>query len=127
ADTVVFMDRGRIVEQGPPAEVLDHPRHERTRSFLQRVRTGEEPPRSVPDTPADLPRPLPEDHSSPPSPAPLSGARRPPTCCPAAASPPPGCCCPPPCSPPAPTPRPPPPATPVPGRPTGVATAAAGS
>ena len=63
ADTVVFMDRGRIVEQGPPAEVLDHPRHERTRSFLQRVRTGEETPRSVPGTPADLPRPLPEDHS----------------------------------------------------------------
>ena len=63
ADTVVFMDRGRIVEQGPPAEVLDHPRHERTRSFLHRVRTGEETPRSVPGTPADLPRPLPEDHS----------------------------------------------------------------
>src|SRR5699024_8188810 len=34
ADTVVFMYRGRIVEQGPPGEVLDHPRHERTRSFL---------------------------------------------------------------------------------------------
>lgn len=38
ADTVVFMDRGRIVEQGPPAEVLDRPRHDRTRAFLQRVR-----------------------------------------------------------------------------------------
>ncbi|MFD5317501.1 amino acid ABC transporter ATP-binding protein [Streptomyces sp. NPDC127098] len=37
ADTVVFMDEGRIVEQGPPHEVLDRPRHERTRAFLSRV------------------------------------------------------------------------------------------
>ncbi|MYT29734.1 MULTISPECIES: amino acid ABC transporter ATP-binding protein [unclassified Streptomyces] len=37
ADTVVFMDGGRIVEQGPPAQVLDHPRHERTRAFLSKV------------------------------------------------------------------------------------------
>ncbi len=39
ADTVVFMDQGRIVEQGPPAQVIDSPTHQRTRSFLQRVRT----------------------------------------------------------------------------------------
>ncbi|MFI8827961.1 amino acid ABC transporter ATP-binding protein [Streptomyces sp. NPDC053431] len=37
ADTVVFMDEGQIVEQGPPAEVLDSPRHERTRAFLSKV------------------------------------------------------------------------------------------
>ncbi|BDH11108.1 amino acid ABC transporter ATP-binding protein [Streptomyces hygroscopicus] len=37
ADTVVFMDDGRIVEQGPPGEVLDRPRHERTKSFLSKV------------------------------------------------------------------------------------------
>ncbi|MFE7612971.1 amino acid ABC transporter ATP-binding protein [Streptomyces celluloflavus] len=37
ADTVVFMDGGRIVEQGPPGQVLDHPRHERTKSFLSKV------------------------------------------------------------------------------------------
>ncbi|MEU6975749.1 MULTISPECIES: amino acid ABC transporter ATP-binding protein [unclassified Streptomyces] len=37
ADTVVFMDEGRIVEQGPPAEVLENPRHERTRAFLSKV------------------------------------------------------------------------------------------
>jgi polar amino acid transport system ATP-binding protein len=37
ADTVVFLDEGRIVEQGPPAEVLDHPRHDRTRAFLSKV------------------------------------------------------------------------------------------
>ncbi|BEL07598.1 amino acid ABC transporter ATP-binding protein [Actinoplanes sichuanensis] len=37
ADTVVFIDEGRIVEQGTPAEVLDNPRHERTRAFLSKV------------------------------------------------------------------------------------------
>jgi polar amino acid transport system ATP-binding protein len=37
ADTVVFLDEGRLVEQGPPSEVLDNPRHERTRAFLSKV------------------------------------------------------------------------------------------
>ncbi|MEU9445447.1 amino acid ABC transporter ATP-binding protein [Streptomyces sp. NPDC048304] len=37
ADRVVFLDGGRIVEQGPPSEVLDNPRHERTRDFLSKV------------------------------------------------------------------------------------------
>ncbi|MFJ9344904.1 amino acid ABC transporter ATP-binding protein [Streptomyces sp. NPDC101237] len=37
ADRIVFIDGGRIVEQGPPAEVLDRPRHERTRDFLRKV------------------------------------------------------------------------------------------
>ncbi|MET7274024.1 MULTISPECIES: amino acid ABC transporter ATP-binding protein [Streptomyces] len=37
ADTVVFMDDGRIVEQGPPGDVLDRPRHARTRAFLSKV------------------------------------------------------------------------------------------
>ncbi|WP_225822231.1 amino acid ABC transporter ATP-binding protein [Streptomyces naphthomycinicus] len=37
ADTVVFMADGRIVEQGPPAEVLGAPREERTRTFLAKV------------------------------------------------------------------------------------------
>ncbi|MFE4550550.1 amino acid ABC transporter ATP-binding protein [Streptomyces sp. NPDC056785] len=37
ADRVVFMDAGRIVEQGPPAQVLDRPAHERTRDFLSKV------------------------------------------------------------------------------------------
>ncbi|KUN00852.1 ectoine/hydroxyectoine ABC transporter ATP-binding protein EhuA [Streptomyces yokosukanensis] len=37
ADTVVFMADGRIVEQGPPAEVLGAPREERTRAFLAKV------------------------------------------------------------------------------------------
>ena len=37
ADLVVFMDGGRIVEQGPPSEVLDNPQHPRTREFLSKV------------------------------------------------------------------------------------------
>ncbi|NUR61614.1 MAG: amino acid ABC transporter ATP-binding protein [Catenulispora sp.] len=37
ADTVAFMDEGRIVEQGPPAEVLERPQHARTQEFLSKV------------------------------------------------------------------------------------------
>lgn len=37
ADTVVFLDQGRIVESGPPSEVLLNPRHERARAFLAAV------------------------------------------------------------------------------------------
>ena len=33
-DQVVFIDGGVIVEQGPPAQVLDSPREERTKKFL---------------------------------------------------------------------------------------------
>jgi ABC-type polar amino acid transport system ATPase subunit len=36
-DRVVFMDEGRIVEQGRPGDVLDRPRQERTRRFLRRT------------------------------------------------------------------------------------------
>jgi polar amino acid transport system ATP-binding protein len=36
AHRVVFLDEGRIVEQGPPSEVLVAPREERTRRFLSR-------------------------------------------------------------------------------------------
>jgi ABC-type polar amino acid transport system ATPase subunit len=35
-DRVVFMDEGRIVEQGVPKDMLDRPREERTRRFLRR-------------------------------------------------------------------------------------------
>jgi ABC-type polar amino acid transport system ATPase subunit len=35
-DRLIFMDEGRIVEQGVPADVLDRPREERTRRFLSR-------------------------------------------------------------------------------------------
>jgi polar amino acid transport system ATP-binding protein len=37
ADHVVFMDRGRVVEEGPPAEILTAPREPRTQDFLRRV------------------------------------------------------------------------------------------
>jgi len=37
ADRVVFMDGGVVVEEGPPAAVLDAPSNERTRRFLQFV------------------------------------------------------------------------------------------
>jgi len=37
ADAVVFLDEGRIVESGPPDEVLAAPTHERTRAFLTAV------------------------------------------------------------------------------------------
>ncbi len=37
AHRVLFMDHGRIVEQGPPAQVLQDPREARTRDFLARV------------------------------------------------------------------------------------------
>ncbi len=39
ADRVVFMDAGEIVEEAPPAEFFAAPRHERTRTFLRRVRS----------------------------------------------------------------------------------------
>ena len=34
ADRVIFMDHGRIVEQGPPAQIFAEPREARTRTFL---------------------------------------------------------------------------------------------
>jgi polar amino acid transport system ATP-binding protein len=37
ADRVVFIDDGRVVEQGTPAQVLDDPRHQRTQDFLSKV------------------------------------------------------------------------------------------
>jgi polar amino acid transport system permease protein len=41
ADRVVFMDEGRVIEQGPPEEVLDHPKNERTQRFLRMVEQTE--------------------------------------------------------------------------------------
>jgi general L-amino acid transport system ATP-binding protein len=37
AHRIVFLDQGRILEEGTPAQVFDAPRHERTRTFLTRV------------------------------------------------------------------------------------------
>jgi ABC-type polar amino acid transport system ATPase subunit len=38
-DRLIFMDHGRIVEQGKPLDVLDRPKEERTRRFLRRTLT----------------------------------------------------------------------------------------
>ena len=37
ANRVCFLDAGRILEQGPPAEIFSAPRELRTRQFLQRI------------------------------------------------------------------------------------------
>jgi general L-amino acid transport system ATP-binding protein len=37
ADRVIFMDRGEIVEQGPPTEFFANPTNERTRTFLSQI------------------------------------------------------------------------------------------
>ena len=37
ANRVIFMDEGQIVETGAPADVFDHPQHERTRRFLSKI------------------------------------------------------------------------------------------
>ena len=40
ADRVAFMDGGVIVEEGPAQEVIEHPRHDRTKAFLARFAQG---------------------------------------------------------------------------------------
>jgi len=37
ASSVVFLDEGRILEQGPPQQMFTAPRERRTREFLQRI------------------------------------------------------------------------------------------
>ena len=37
ATTETLVHAGRIVEQGSPSQVFDHPQHERTQAFLSRV------------------------------------------------------------------------------------------
>jgi ABC-type polar amino acid transport system ATPase subunit len=34
SDWVVFIDSGRVVEQGPPLDVLQHPREKRTKAYV---------------------------------------------------------------------------------------------
>jgi len=50
-DRVIFMDGGRLVEEGRPADLFSQPREERTRAFLRRLlRSGapHHPPRDDP-------------------------------------------------------------------------------
>lgn len=37
ADRVLFMDDGRIIEQGTPDQIFNHPQEERTKNFLSKV------------------------------------------------------------------------------------------
>ncbi|HXO89543.1 MAG TPA: glutamine ABC transporter ATP-binding protein GlnQ, partial [Stellaceae bacterium] len=37
ADTMVFMDRGEIVERGPPQDFFANPRSDRTKLFLSQI------------------------------------------------------------------------------------------
>ena len=37
SDRVIFMDGGYIVEQGPPQELINHPKEPRTIDFLNKV------------------------------------------------------------------------------------------
>lgn len=37
ADRVVFMDKGVIAEEGPPEQIFNNPKQERTREFLKRI------------------------------------------------------------------------------------------
>jgi ABC-type polar amino acid transport system, ATPase component len=38
ADKVMFLDQGTILEQGTPDELFGHPKHERTKQFLSRIK-----------------------------------------------------------------------------------------
>jgi polar amino acid transport system permease protein len=40
ADKIVFMEDGRVIEEGPPEVILQKPQHERTRRFLSLVEHG---------------------------------------------------------------------------------------
>ena len=40
ASKVIFMDEGKILEQGTPEEIFEHTREERTRQFLSRYTNG---------------------------------------------------------------------------------------
>jgi polar amino acid transport system ATP-binding protein len=37
ADTIAFVDEGRVLESGTPHELISNPQHERTRAFLSKV------------------------------------------------------------------------------------------
>jgi polar amino acid transport system ATP-binding protein len=38
ADKLCFLDQGRLLEAGPPDQILDHPTEPRTQEFLRRIR-----------------------------------------------------------------------------------------
>jgi ABC-type polar amino acid transport system ATPase subunit len=40
ADRIIFLDGGRIVEEGPPAQIFSDPRESRTKLFVARFNRG---------------------------------------------------------------------------------------
>ncbi|HEX9738062.1 MAG TPA: amino acid ABC transporter ATP-binding protein [Candidatus Limnocylindria bacterium] len=46
ADRVVFLEEGRIIEEGPPEKMLDNPDDDRTRQFLRRFLVSPHPDES---------------------------------------------------------------------------------
>lgn len=41
ADRIVVMNEGKLIEEGDPNEVLDHPKHKQTQALLDRYRTAD--------------------------------------------------------------------------------------
>lgn len=37
ADRIIFMDEGRIIEEGTPSQIFNHPNEKRTKEFLKRI------------------------------------------------------------------------------------------
>jgi len=37
ADRLLFLEEGQVTEEGPPSQIFDHPREERTRRFLSQI------------------------------------------------------------------------------------------
>ena len=37
ADRVIYIDEGKIIEEGTPEEIFDHPKEERTKEFLSKI------------------------------------------------------------------------------------------
>jgi polar amino acid transport system ATP-binding protein len=44
ADRIAFMDKGRLIEEGPARQLLDHPRDPRLRTFLDLVLSHRDAP-----------------------------------------------------------------------------------
>jgi polar amino acid transport system ATP-binding protein len=56
ADRVLFLEDGRVLEEGPPEVVLDAPKEEATRLFLRRVLGGHGPVDEAPVAQAHAPQ-----------------------------------------------------------------------
>lgn len=43
ANRVIFLDKGKIVEDGTPKEVFEHPKNERTKEFFAKMNMMSQP------------------------------------------------------------------------------------